>query len=73
VSSKSLTDLIQIVRNGGSLALKVSSHTTADLVQLVRNGTAKSTIILRGADARTTEDLVQISRNATGTVILDVD
>jgi hypothetical protein len=73
VPSKPLDDLLQIVRNGGSLDFQIAGLSTADLVQIVRNAKENSTIILRGAKARTTEDLLQISRNAVGTVILDID
>jgi hypothetical protein len=73
LSSKSLDDLVQIVRNGGSLDLQIGGLSTSDLLHLVRNAREKSTLILRGAKARTTEDLIQIGRNAVGTVILDID
>jgi hypothetical protein len=73
VSSKSLDDLVQIVRNGGSLDLQIGGLSTSDLLHLVCNAREKSTLILRGAKARTTEDLLQISRNAVGTVILDIN
>jgi hypothetical protein len=72
LSSKPLDDLLQIVRNGGSLELHMAGLSGADLVQLVRNARANSTITLRGAAARTTSELIHIAGNAVGNVILDI-
>jgi hypothetical protein len=73
VSSKPLDDLLQLVRNGGSLDLHIAGLSGADLVQLVRNARVNSTIILRSAKTRTTGELIHITANAVGKVILDIN
>ena len=73
MSNRSLDQLVQIVRNGGSLDFHVGTRSTEDLVHLVRNMTANATVILRGVGTRPTDDLVHIARNGAGTVILDLE
>jgi hypothetical protein len=73
MATRPLDDLIQIVRNGGSLDLQAENLSREQLIQLVANIVAKATVILRGLNARPTDELVQISRNSAGTVIFALD
>lgn len=73
MSTKPISELMQIVTNGGSLEFEIGGINTDDLVVLVANAKPHSTIIMRGAKTKPTVDLVLISGNAKGTVIFDVD
>ena len=70
MATRPLDDLIQIVRNGGSLDLQAENLSREQLIQLVANIVAKATVILRGLNARPTDELVQISRNSAGSPLM---
>jgi len=73
MTTRPLEDMIQIVRNGGSLDLQAGNLSRDNLTYLVRNTREKTTIVLRGLSARSTDELVNISANSTGTVIFLLD
>lgn len=73
MTTRPLDDLIQIVRNGGSLDLQAGNLSKDELTDLVRNTSEKATVILRGLNTRAIEELVHISRNSAGRAIFVLD
>ena len=69
-TTRALDDLLQIVRNGGSLDIKADGYSTEDLVQLARNAQENCRIILRGISQKSADELVHICRNGAGKVII---
>lgn len=63
------SDLLQIVRAGGSLNIEAKARLTSDLVQIARAAKqGGATVTFTGMSLRLTSDLVQIARAGQGHV-----
>ncbi|MFW2611430.1 hypothetical protein ACOL21_04025 [Aliarcobacter butzleri] len=67
---RTTSELISIVRAGGSLIIKGSSKTTSELISIVRSASESSQVIIKGVNNKTTSELISISRAAEGKKVI---
>ncbi|MEV9527817.1 hypothetical protein AAX29_00568 [Aliarcobacter thereius] len=66
---KLTSDIISIVRAGGSVVID-SSKLTSDLISIVKSASSNSEIIIKGANKKLTSDLISISKAAGGKKVI---